>query len=604
MKKEGGNASQATKQKGQIRERTYVWKTVPPEMMVSSANTAKSRTKTSSALSSYTDPLITLLHSSDLNKDKQLSETLYEYIDDITDMELKKWCIDSLTVLRNLEKIETQLDQWEFHTLDFTLEVDSHIQKPVDSGKNDSIRKKLASRVLDKSVLLRDLLSQQKEEIDTSISRARQLSTTSPAKVITDAGTILIELTMRIVKLGKHLDEQVMVGYSRAKLTIIGTELKKLVTLDPYVIDKDVVQNYTTFVNNLLSQLNMAVAHNDTVVLWESVAIIGDVEKMFESMKQNTSMPSSKEKHSDTSKEKTHDVDNDLGGAKSPSLHETEDADIDSPPIVETNGFNNDSGVNTDTTLVNSEPSIDEEMKKEESRTVAHISAKEIFHDDNDLIRTKITDHIPELIQAFNKKEVVSAKTMEQTVEDKQNLEAGKAKVTNTYATKQREAGSDRQEQHKAEEQEEKTGLEKEREKEKENKPEQEQEQGGSYFSYFKPSILSAFYQPQLKEPIYVNKESFSGSPEKESENETKSGNGKLLTNATVAVRLDQMSFEDRSKQELLERERSMRKQEAIIDSQLGVTHPALSSSAVLNQLSSSVLAKSIKSNHHTSKEK
>lgn len=558
--------------------------------MVSNARSSKNKAKSSSTVSTYADPLMTLLHSSDLNRDKQLSETLYEYIDDITDMELKKWCIDSLTVLRNLEKIETQLDQWEFHTLDFTLEVNSQLHKTSSSSsfstssaagseKSDSIRRKLARRVLDKSVKLRDLLSQQKEGIDSSIFRARHLSSTSPAKVITDAGTILIELTMRIVKLGKHLDEQVTVGYSRAKLTIIGSELKKLVTSDPYIIDKDVVQNYTTFVNNLLNQLNMAVAHNDTVVLWESVAIIGDVEKMFESMKQNTSMAASKEKKpqggetcSDRRQEQEAehkgdgDGDGDGYGSRSPSLHDfsPEMVEIDSSPIVENSGLSNDSGLNTDTTLVNSEWGIYGDAKKEV--TVAHISAKEIFHDDNDLIRTKITEHIPELIQAFNRQAPARAKP-----EARKETSASKADTTSTDT---KEDWKPQESQHGPAEPE-------------EQEQEQPKEEGSYFSSYFKPSILNAFYQPQLKEPIYVNKENLPGGRAKETVVE----NGNLLTNATVAVRLDQMSFDDRSKNELLERERGIRRQEAVLDSQLSAPRPT--SSSLLNQLSSSVLAKS-----------
>ena len=563
--------------------------------MVSNARSSKHNAKSSSAVSTYADPLMTLLHSSDLNRDKQLSETLYEYIDDISDIELKKWCIDSLTVLRNLEKIETQLDQWEFHTLDFTLEVNSQLQNTYSSsssasstagsGENDSIRRKLARRVLDKSVKLRDLLSQQKEGIDSSISRARNLSATSPAKVITDAGTILIELTLRIVKLGKHLDEQVTVGFSRAKLTIIGSELKKLVTSDPYIIDKDVVQNYTTFVNNLLNQLNMAVAHNDTVVLWESVAIIGDVEKMFESMKRNTSMATNKEKkpqgretHTDRKQEQEAEQglggEGDGNGAKSPSLHDfsPEDVEIDSSPIVENSGLSSDSGINTDTTLVNSEWNIYGDAKKEGAMT--HISAKEIFHDDNDLIRTKITEHIPELIQAFNRPTAAKAKPPANKAKDVKRDESSKADTTSTDT---KEGWKSQESQDQSTEQE---------------KPEQRKE-GGSYFSsYFKPSILNAFYQPQLKEPIYVNKEKLPGGQGKEVVVE----NGNLITNATVAVRLDQMSFDDRNKNELLEREREIRRQDSLMDSQLSAPRPT--SSSLLNQLSSSVIAKSIRPSH------
>lgn len=480
--------------------------------MVSNKKTTKKNNK---ELTAFADPLITLLHSKDLNKDKELRNTLCEYIDEITDSEIKKWCIDSLTLLRDLEKIETRLDQWEFHTLDFTLEIDSNNNK-----QNNKIKTNLANRVLEKSNILRNLLFDQKDQINLTVNRSKKIST-NVKRIISDSGTILIELTLRIVKLSKLLDEKVTIGYSRAKLTIIGSELKKLVTLHPGIIDNEIILNYTKFVDNLLNQLNTAIEHNDTVGLWESVGIIGDVEKMFESMKQTTSMAEYEENNFNENIE-----------VESASLKESEpnNIEIDS-------GMSN--GLNTDKTLIDSE--IEEANKDdiEDSKSLSNISAKELFSNDDDLIRTNISEHIPELMQAFNN--------------DKKNgIEDKKAKI------------------HQDKE-------------EKEIKADENVKTG--YFSYFKPSILNAFYQPQMKEPIYINKERLSDKDEEIEKNKK----SMKLTNTSIAIKLDQISLEDKIKNELLEREKGLRNKESIMDSQLlknnSTIQKQISTSPLLQQL-------------------
>jgi hypothetical protein len=499
------------------------------------ATLVRGKSSNKAIISSYNDPLIELLHAPDLNKDKDLSNTLVEYIDEISDNELKQWCIDSLTVLRDLEKIETQLNQWEFHTLDFTIEVHNHYQENLNKDSNNkSIQDKLAKRVLEKSTSIRELLSNLKPDISKSVGRARNLSKTNPAKVITDAGTILIELTMRIVKMAKHLDEQVTIGYSRAKLAIIGSELKKLVTLDPFLIDKEVVKNYKIFVNNLLNQLNNAVANKDTVALWESVAIVGDIEKMFESMKRKAMSEKIIEKEKKMKENITKPK------MKSSVYHE----DISS---ASTNCSNPSVLSNaTDSTLV------DEESLK--VTTNSKISAKEIFNNDNDLIRTKISDHIPELMNAFQS---VKQQNIEKSEGKKQEKENEAPLDIDTQAT---------------------PGIS----------------------SFFNPSILNAFYQPKLKEPIYIHKSKLSIS-ESNDDNTTvrreqlTTGNDKLLTNASIAVRLDRISQESEAQSNLLEKEREIKGKEILMEKSMNKSpRPLTSTSPILQQVSTTLLSKSL----------
>lgn len=522
------------------------------------------KNKGRSVVQSYSDPLIELLHSSDLNKDKGLSDTLVEYIDDIQDNELKQWCIDSLTILRDLEKIETQLDQWEFHTLDFTIEVNNQHEKNNDNNDNNSeMQGKLAKRVLEKSNSVRELLSNVKPEIKRSVARARKLSRSNPAKVITDAGTILIELTMRLVKLAKQLDEKVTIGYSRAKLTIIGAELKKLVTLDPFLIDKEIIKNYKIFVNNLLNQLNNAVSNKDTVGLWETVAIVGDVEKMFDSMKRKAISKdiegnnSIKPKRSGILRSSTN-----ISEVKSPSLYN------DDPP---TNHINHKSNIlhsinstETDKTLVNEDDEQTSLQQELPIKTLTKVSAKEIFNNDNELIRTKISDHMPQLLNAFQQEKHVKPE-----INVKSNIEKIPSKKENDMVDDKKEVIN--------------TGI---------------------GVSFFNPSILSAFYQPKLNEPIYIHKSGLLAKEEEHGEiqgstqKQITSGNevneGQLLTNASIAVRLDHISQENEAQSMLLEREREIKDNEIKLNKLVTTPRPLTSSSPILQNVSSSILSKSL----------
>jgi hypothetical protein len=526
----------------------------------------------------YSDPLIKLLHSQELNKDKDLSSTLVEYIDDIDDNEMKQWCIDSLTVLRNLEKIEIQLDQWEFHTLDYTIGIDNEGDGDGKDGNstnsNNLLRGKLAKRVLDKSTSLRAQLSTEKIDIRVSVGRARKVSR-NPAKVISDAGTILVELTMRIVKLAKALDEMITVGFSRAKLTIIGTELKSLVTSNQVSIDKEVVKNYKIFVNNLLNQLNTAVQHNDTVGLWESVAIVGDVEKMFESLKQK----SAKTSHASTTSASTSvpmaatssSKRNTDMHFKSPSLHEPSSANGKGETSFQSSANSDFSGNsrNTTDTSITLDSSASVNNYPTETKSISKISAKEIFGDDNDLIRTKISDHIPQLLGAFQKEKSSTIQKEDAGEREHQN----EIKISSTSSLKD------------------------------------EVTIGSSInpgISFFKPSILHALYQPKLKEPIYIHKKDMSpqdsagkvdksiqGASEPQQKRLTDSeGENPLLMNASLAIRFDQVSQENEAGVKLLEKERDVRNKE-FLEGSMTIQKPLNYASPILNKVSANIVGKS-----------
>ncbi|GME79357.1 unnamed protein product [Ambrosiozyma monospora] len=238
----------------------------------------------------YSDPLIQLLKDPNLNKEKEKTKELIQIINEITDVQVKAWCVESFEILRDLEKIELKLNNWEFQTLDFNLEIQTkELQKkqllqqqptstssPKQQQSPDSafaaeseelekrkINSELAKRVSNHCLELHKLLAELSIEIDELNTFNRQMS---PLQRISDPGTILTELSLRVIKLKNTLSDEISIHYSKARLVTIGIALEKLIddedrtsAADPDddgVITEETVNNYKNFINNLLLQLN------------------------------------------------------------------------------------------------------------------------------------------------------------------------------------------------------------------------------------------------------------------------------------------------------------------------------------------------------------
>lgn len=238
-----------------------------------------------SEVMSYTDPLLDLLKDPNLNKHKDKAHELVEYIEEIEDSKLKSWCIESFEILRDLEKIEVQINNWEFQTLDFNLSVDQIMLDEQDVKKR-RFQRDLAQRVSKHCLQLHKVLVELGIEIDELSGFSRKLSV---VQKISDPGTILTELGLRVIRLQSSLVEQLSIHYSRARLVNIGMSLEDLVGADEDGqnggLTNETVSNYKQFVNNLLSQLNECVRSSDTIGAMECISIVNDVEKMFQSMK-------------------------------------------------------------------------------------------------------------------------------------------------------------------------------------------------------------------------------------------------------------------------------------------------------------------------------
>lgn len=235
----------------------------------------------------YSDPLLELLKDPNLNKEKEKSQELVRYIEEIKDSRLKAWCIEAFEILRDLEKIEVKINNWEFQTLDFNISVNSVMLNEQDV-KSRKFNLQLAKRVARHCLDFHKILGRLGVEIDELSSFSKKLS---PLQKISDPGTILTELNLRVIKIQSLLADQISIHYSRARLVNIGISLEDLVhnndddSESQGGINNETVTNYKQFVNNLLQQLNASVRSGDTIGAMECISIVNDVEKMFNSMK-------------------------------------------------------------------------------------------------------------------------------------------------------------------------------------------------------------------------------------------------------------------------------------------------------------------------------
>lgn len=397
----------------------------------------------------FVDPLMDLLHSSDLNKEVTLSEKLLAYIEDISDAKIRQWCIDSLTILRDLERIELKLHGWEFTTLDYRLDIEKHST----TNNDDDIKLQLSRRVLKISLELYDQLNIEGQNIVIAIDRSRMLS---PRQLISDAGTILTELVLRLTKLREQLHKDISVGYSRAKLVIIGCELENMVRDVQYddqistKLDPIMVNNYKQFVNTLLTQLEQSVTSGDTMSTMESIAIVNDVEKMFESMKQG-------QHGNDTGIKEADNTNASNDNSNQRNYQKSDNITTQSKPQQTHDDYDYDS----EGTLVSPSGSLSS-LKKTHRRTTSSLRA------DTELTKTTITEQLPSLLSAFK----------EDTIKEEPETDSDDDDDNNNTNDEDNQSST----------------------------PEPEIPIPSLMNSLFGSPLLRAFYQPQMKEPIYIPK--------------------------------------------------------------------------------------------------
>lgn len=228
----------------------------------------------------YNDPILELARDPALNKEKGKTSKLLLLIlgFPVAERKVSRLCNLSLGILQALEKIELNLKNWAFMSLDI------NSANHFDTSNSDEIKifnNNVSLRVVTSCQELTVKLNKITADIDFITSALRSLS---PLEYISDSGTLLTTLTLRAIKLKDELRDKVTIAYLKAKLITIGTDLETMLD-DGSADQRTTVASYKQFVVSLLNQLNKAVEDDDTEDRNECLAVISDMEQMFDVFK-------------------------------------------------------------------------------------------------------------------------------------------------------------------------------------------------------------------------------------------------------------------------------------------------------------------------------
>lgn len=227
----------------------------------------------------YEDPIIRLTRDPDLNKEKEKTHELIRLINGFPPKERRvlKLCLSSFAILQSLEKMSLKLRNWEFMSLD--INSNYHFKNEDDQIKD--FNHNLADKVLEACKELNKKLNKIANDIDV-ITRASK--TLTPLEFISDSGTMLTSLVLRNIKLKNEIVDALTVAYSKAKIIVIGRDLEAMLS-DSNEQDEATILSYKTFIVSLLKQLNMALETDDNETKYECMAVVNDMEKIFDAFK-------------------------------------------------------------------------------------------------------------------------------------------------------------------------------------------------------------------------------------------------------------------------------------------------------------------------------
>ena len=225
----------------------------------------------------YEDPIIRLIQDPNLNKDRAKTTELLRIINGfpLTERKVSKLCQSCFSILQTLEKLSLSFKSWEFLSLDFNS--DNHF-----SSSDDKI-KTFNNNIADKVIVVCKELNRKLNKITADLDHITKASRTlTPIEFISDSGTLLTSLVLRNIKLKDESAENLTISYLKAKLIIIGKELElMLIQTD----DRLTILTYKNFIVSLLRQLNDAIELDDTESKYECLAVVNDMEKMFDAFK-------------------------------------------------------------------------------------------------------------------------------------------------------------------------------------------------------------------------------------------------------------------------------------------------------------------------------
>ncbi|CAK9681541.1 unnamed protein product [Candida parapsilosis] len=240
-------------------------------------------------IANFKDPILSLVRDPNLNKDETKSSQIVNLIHEISERRLNKLCSTTYIILQTLDKIQLKFKSWEFLSLDYNS--NTHFANVDDKIK--IFNTGVADKVMQACSELNYKIVKIAADIDLVSKSSRTLSVSD---LISDEGTMLTSLLLRVIKLKDEIVEQLSISYSKAKLILIGRDLE-LMHYDDRSSDSDsdsdseddgdddTVSYYKTFIVTLLKQLNDAILANDFDSKYECLAVINDLEKMFEKYK-------------------------------------------------------------------------------------------------------------------------------------------------------------------------------------------------------------------------------------------------------------------------------------------------------------------------------
>ncbi|ODV58599.1 uncharacterized protein ASCRUDRAFT_10181 [Ascoidea rubescens DSM 1968] len=256
------------------------------------------------------DPILALITS-----DKIIPSSLQNVVQNLplSDKPLIKYINKAFNCYQDLINLNNFSTSWEFKFLEKISDLNfSSFPIPIpkenqnlnsnpnpnsNSSSSSEFYLKIAKLIINKSLEIHQYIY----ELNPNINEINKiLSSFTAQQFISDAGCILTELSLKIIKLKNELHDKINIVYSKSKLLIINSDLEDLlkncndsslsnVDSQSFKITKDLestLLSYKTFVSTLLSQLNLAIENNNDTEIDETLQVISDLEKMFLAVKQ------------------------------------------------------------------------------------------------------------------------------------------------------------------------------------------------------------------------------------------------------------------------------------------------------------------------------
>ncbi|EEQ36617.1 hypothetical protein CLUG_00740 [Clavispora lusitaniae ATCC 42720] len=364
---------------------------------------------------SYDDPILTLARDANLNKEKGKTAKLLSMIQGfpIAERKVSRLCNLSLSILQALEKIDLNLKNWAFMSLD--INSTNHF----DNANPDEIKifnTNVSLRVISSCQELTVKLNKITADIDFITNASRSLS---PIEYISDSGTLLTTLTLRSIKLKDELRDKVTIAYSKAKLITIGSDLESMLADNPND-ESATVASYKQFVVSLLNQLNKAIEVDNTEDRNECLAVISDMEQMFEVFKLERASQKQASDSSDLVPASQEPVKLEPDFSSSPSKFDYSDEYESSDEASTSQSMSSHTQPTVHSITKHSlSRSPDSSYVSKRRESLSSFTSASILH------KSTISEELPYLMSAFN-----SAKTLEEDVHHFKEKEKEKEKET------------------------------------------------------------------------------------------------------------------------------------------------------------------------------